>query len=440
MNPMQLTPTGITSNRSSKINKLTSFLAWTALSLTGLLLLDNALFAFTKKSSTTTTAESCSSHWNHYFPIVSTIIMTMMEPLPELAEEAEDAEECEEGEEAKTDLEGMMEHINIENNIARLSGLSLKTSTSRSRNGSSGGPGKTRCPTVLPASYNGRNSLFLFADSFIIPTYFSFQLSTQENYGEEDRDFRGPFKEIRANLDFEYHGNYKKERQAFQDRIIMKMLDKPAVTDSVTGLVSKTPTEPWIIFTAGTMGAGKGYAMKQLSTKGLFPWESYIIVDPDEIRSHFTEYHLYAKFSPIEAGNLTHKEAGYICEIVAEAAMKKGYNVLIDGSLWDYKWYQEYFKSLKGKYPISRIAILHITAPREAVFERAAHRAKMTGRVVPTETLENSLRQVPISVKKLAPMADFFAELDNAAGEVKMTTEGITWDSFRDNWAQTCSE
>ena len=119
-----------------------------------------------------------------------------------LGEQAEDAEECEEGEEAKTDLEGMMEHINIENNIARLSGLSLKTSTSRSRNGSSGGPGKTRCPTVLPASYNGRNSLFLFADSFIIPTYFSFQLSTQENYGEEDRDFRGPFKEIRANLDF----------------------------------------------------------------------------------------------------------------------------------------------------------------------------------------------------------------------------------------------
>lgn len=381
--------------------------------------------------------------------------MTMMESLPEGVHEEEDdvsEDETDLDEEQQHRIEEMQEHINIENNIARLSGLSLTKSSARSRGGSGAGGGepgnekrhstthtpKARFPTTLAPSYNGRNSLWLFSESYTIPSYFSFDLSTQENYGEEEREFHGPFKEIRANLDFDYHGNYKKERQVFQDRIIMKMLNKTAVTDSVTGYVCKTPTEPWMVFTAGTMGAGKGYAMKQLSSKGLFPWESYIVVDPDEIRSHFTEYHLYAKFSPKEAGNLTHREAGYICEIVAEAAMKKGYNVLIDGSLWDYKWYQEYFKSLKEKYPISRIAILHITAPREAVFERAAHRAKETGRVVPTETLENSLRQVPISVKKLAPIADFFAELDNAVGEVKLKTEGVTWDSFRDNWAQTC--
>eukprot|EP00585_Thalassiosira_rotula_P019704 CAMPEP_0196201344 /NCGR_PEP_ID=MMETSP0912-20130531/4451_1 /TAXON_ID=49265 /ORGANISM="Thalassiosira rotula, Strain GSO102" /LENGTH=379 /DNA_ID=CAMNT_0041474987 /DNA_START=179 /DNA_END=1318 /DNA_ORIENTATION=+ len=370
--------------------------------------------------------------------------MTMMESLPEEVHEGGSDVESDPDKQALKRIEEMQEHINIENNIARLSALSMTASSSRSRGSgredrhSTTHPPKTKSPTVLPPSYNGRNSLWLFSESYVIPSYFSFDLSTQENYGEENRDYYGPFKEIRANLDFEYHGNYKKERQAFQDRIIMKMLNKTAVTDSVTGYVCKTPTEPWIVFTAGTMGAGKGYAMKQLSSKGLFPWASYIVVDPDEIRSHFTEYHLYAKFSPKEAGNLTHREAGYISEIVAEAAMKNGYNVLIDGSLWDYKWYQEYFKSLKEKYPISRIAILHITAPREAVFERAAHRAKETGRVVPTKTLENSLRQVPISVKKLAPMADFFAELNNAVGEVKMKTEGITWDSFRDNWAQTC--
>merc|ERR1712127_857015 len=132
---------------------------------------------------------------------------------------------------------------------------------------------------------------------------------------------------------------------------------------------------------------------------------------------HFTEYHLYAKFAPKEAGNQTHREAGYIAEIVTEAAMRKGQNVLVDGSLWDYEWYQEYFTSLREKYPALRIAILHITAPREAVFERAAARAKETGRVVPAETLEASLRQVPISVKILAPKADFFAELDNSESE-----------------------
>mmetsp|Transcript_3614 Transcript_3614/g.8001 ORF Transcript_3614/g.8001 Transcript_3614/m.8001 type:complete len:101 (+) Transcript_3614:56-358(+) len=67
-------------------------------------------------------------------------------------------------------------------------------------------------------------------------------------------------------------------------------------------------------------------------------------------------------------------------------------------------------------------------------------RAKETGRLVPRETLEMSLKQVPISVNILAPMADFFCELDNSptSGDVTMTTESITWDSFRDNWAQTC--
>lgn len=296
----------------------------------------------------------------------------------------------------------------------------------------------SRLHSLLAPSYGGRDSLYHFSNSYDLPSYFSFDLSTQENYGSEDEEFYGPFRGIRSELDFVYHGNYKEERQAFQDRIIAKLLDKTEVADSETGAFCKTPTEPWIVFTAGVMGAGKGYAMKQLSSKDLFPWKSYIVVDPDEIRSHFAEYHIYARFSPREAGNLTHREAGYIAEIMTEVATQKGYNVLVDGSLWDHEWYEEYFGTLREKYPILRIAILHITAPREAVLERAASRAKATGRVVPVETLENSLRQVPVSVKKLAPMADFFAELDNSSGEVSMMTEGITWDSFRDNWAQSC--
>lgn len=68
------------------------------------------------------------------------------------------------------------------------------------------------------------------------------------------------------------------------------------------------------------------------------------------------------------------------------------------------------------------------------------HRAKVTGRIVPKETLEMSLKHVPQSIKLLSPIADFFCELDNSPGseEVALKTIGITIDSFRDNWAQTC--
>ena len=151
--------------------------------------------------------------------------------------------------------------------------------------------------------------------------------------------------------------------------------------------------------------------MKEVASKGLFPLESYVIIDPDETRSHFPEYHLYAvsllliigyvcrqylthmtaslcisnphspsfsvfkhkkqRSNPERAGELTHREAGYVTEIVTTAALDRGFNVLVDGSLWDHEWYEQYFKALRRKYKVLRIAIIHITAPRDAIFERA---------------------------------------------------------------------
>ncbi|KAL7427769.1 hypothetical protein ACHAXH_000836 [Discostella pseudostelligera] len=290
------------------------------------------------------------------------------------------------------------------------------------------------------SSSSGQDNTNSNKDKFVL----NLNLSTKDNYGVKHKKFYGPYKHIRANLDYEYHGNYSKSRQELQDAIVHKLLDGTMIHDTTNGRVCKTPTEPWIMFTAGVMGAGKSHTMKQLASQGLFPLHSYVVVDPDEIRSNFPEYHLYAKECPKVAGELTHTEAGYVTEIVTAAALQQGHNVLVDGSLRDYAWYRGYFKSLREEYGgLLRIAILHITAPREVVFERAANRAKNTGRVVPIETLEKSLEQVPVSVKKLAPLADFFCELDNSqstssGGEVIIRTPGITWNTFRANWAQTC--
>lgn len=309
----------------------------------------------------------------------------------------------------------------------------------------------SRLPSFSAPSYGGRTSLFDFsaANAEIMRGLsssgreFNVNLSTQENYMSDDDKFYGDFWEIRAGIDRNYHGNYSQGRQELQDKIVHKMLDGATVTD-IHGSVCKTPTDPWIVFTAGVMGAGKSHTMKQLSAKELFPLEAFVVVDPDEIRSHFPEFHIYAQSNPEQAGELTHREAGYLTEIVTAAALRCGHNVLVDGSLRDYEWYKHFFADLRREYESLRIAILHITAPRKAVFERAEKRARETGRIVPHESLEMSLEQVPISVKKLAPLADFFCELDNSydaaegGSEVRMITQGITWDAFRDNWAQTC--
>jgi hypothetical protein len=80
-------------------------------------------------------------------------------------------------------------------------------------------------------------------------------------------------------------------------------------------------------------------------------------------------------------------------------------------------------------------------APREAVFDRARERSIITGRVVPHETLEKSLEEVPKSVRILAPLVDFFAELYNPPNskDIELVSEDMTWDSFRQSWVQTCS-
>ena len=64
----------------------------------------------------------------------------------------------------------------------------------------------------LPASYDGRNSLFLFSAAQTTPPSYSLDLSTQENHGAEGRQFYGRFEEIRASLDYGYHGE---NRHAF---------------------------------------------------------------------------------------------------------------------------------------------------------------------------------------------------------------------------------
>ena len=134
-------------------------------------------------------------------------------------------------------------------------------------------------------------------------------------------------------------------------------MQQVSITDK-DGYVCTTPTEPWIVFTAGPMGAGKSYTMRRLVDKGRFPLVAFVNVDPDELRRKLPEYHLYANLAPELAGELTRKEAGFLAEILTLAALQTGKNVLLDGSLRDAEWYRHYFSRLKTEFPILRLAII----------------------------------------------------------------------------------
>jgi hypothetical protein len=52
-----------------------------------------------------------------------------------------------------------------------------------------------------------------------------------------------------------------------------------------------------------------------------------------------------------------------------------------------------------------------------------------------------ALEQVPKSVKILAPLVDYYCELNNAPNtpDIELVTEGETWESFTKQWIQTCA-
>ena len=84
---------------------------------------------------------------------------------------------------------------------------------------------------------------------------FSLLKSTEENYKSEDMTFYGLYANIRERLDHSYHSNYTKERQFLQDSIIDDVLRNVKLED-INGDTCTTPTEPFIVFTAGAMGSG----------------------------------------------------------------------------------------------------------------------------------------------------------------------------------------
>ena len=58
---------------------------------------------------------------------------------------------------------------------------------------------------------------------------------------------------------------------------------------------------------------------------------------------------------------------------------------------------------------------------------------------MPSAILEEAIEQVPRSVKILAPMVDYYAEINNApdSDDVELVKpEGSNWTEFRQQWIQ----
>jgi len=285
----------------------------------------------------------------------------------------------------------------------------------------------------------GNGPGFNAAALFLVPDAYDWSKSTEENYAldpgaceEGRRAFWGPLAALRASLDLDYHTlGYCPSRQALQDAIVSHLLscqheapcDKPAKRlgepPSDTSLEAEA-SGPWVVLTAGAMGAGKSHCIRWLRDQGFFPLPNAVQVDQDMIRYMLPEMEGYLKRSPAKAGALTQKEAGYIAELLTLEAFRQRRDILIDGSMRQSNVFRGLIGRLRGECPDVRVALIHVVAPPEQVKERALKRAKTSGRIVPTEVLLRAIEEVPNSVGALAPLVDAALTCDTSGDEPRI--------------------
>lgn len=256
---------------------------------------------------------------------------------------------------------------------------------------------------------------------------YDYSRSTRENYTQEDPEFTGPFAQIRRGLDVSFHGCYTPARQRLQDKIILecvkvpwnssqkRMVPRPRVVQSSISAYSNG--RPYIIFTAGAMGAGKSHVIKWMRRSGRLAVDQCICIDPDSFRVRLPEWKDYIASNGSEAGCLTHDESGYLVELAMQVALYSGRNIWVDGSLRDSQWFQAVFQRIRNEHPQYRIAIIHVFADPDTVFTRARIRAELTGRQVPEASIWDSLERVPKSVEVLTKFCDIVLHVDNSSDE-----------------------
>lgn len=210
------------------------------------------------------------------------------------------------------------------------------------------------------------------------------------------------FARERRLVDYEYHPLYTAERRAWQDAVVKQVAVR-----------TEARTTPWLVYTMGPMGAGKGYALHWLSEHGYFPLEDIVHVDPDRFKEMMPEWNGYLERDKQTAGTKCHRESGLLAEITQEVAMVQRQHVWFDGSLRNAHYFKSVIERIRATHPAYKIAIFYVYASEAVARRRARARAALTGRVVPESVFKSSLEAPAESLRLLTPYVDFLARISN---------------------------
>ncbi|KAK7230203.1 Zeta toxin [Aureococcus anophagefferens] len=264
------------------------------------------------------------------------------------------------------------------------------------------------------------------ANAFAVPAGYDYDGSTRDNYRADAApavDASPAVAAARALVDAGYHGHYAAAREKWQNGIVESIAVR-----------TEPQRRPWVVFTCGPMGAGKGHALSWLSEHGFFPLENIVHVDPDLFKQLMPEWAGYVARDPRSAGTRCHRESGLLAELTQDVAMQQSQHVWVDGSLRDGPYYAQVMADLRApasrgnrardsgpriprrrreRYPQYRLAIFYVTCSEATARRRAKARAERTGRAIPEALFLDSLAAPDASLRLLTPHVDFLARMSN---------------------------
>jgi len=260
-------------------------------------------------------------------------------------------------------------------------------------------------------------------------------LSTEDNYSTDEMDFYGPYSHIREALDYTFFKNYRKERQWIQDSIIETIV-KSSSTRSVIDCFT-VPVNPWIVFFLGVYAVGKTRCIKELEKKGRLVLTSSVYIDSDIIKVHLPEYTLYAGVHRKKLDDLLWKEIFYISQIATFAALQAGRNIIVNYKSSWLDRVQSFVKQVRTSYTIHKIALMHVNADPEVVFEWAKKKKTSQGQIYVEIDSEIEMKKLAKEIKAIKIYTDYYCKLYNSPGnDIQIKNE--TWENFEENWIQTC--
>ncbi|KAJ8614254.1 hypothetical protein CTAYLR_001107 [Chrysophaeum taylorii] len=237
---------------------------------------------------------------------------------------------------------------------------------------------------------------------YSLPTCVAYASSRRRDEERQEVEGSSIYAAQRKLVDYEYHPLYVERRRSWQDEVIRRVAVR-----------SDAQSSPWLVYTCGAMGAGKGYALHWLSEHGYFPLEDIVHIDPDRFKEMMPEWPGYVSRDRDSAGSLTHRESGYLAEITQEVAMERRQHVWVDGSLRNADYFTTVFQELRLRHPAYRIAIFYVDARPEVAWRRTRTRAAKTGRAVPKDLFHKSMAATAESLRVLTPYVDFLARIEN---------------------------